>query len=87
MISPTETFIFPCLRKMEKHCEQKIKQFCQMKWNNIKIEEVKMEIFWVKMFHKREKKLKLFRGDLSLSSARSLGKKIPPKIGITWKLL
>ena len=25
-----------------------------MKWNNIKIEEVKMEIFWVKMFHKRE---------------------------------
>ena len=44
MISQTETFIFPCLRKME-NIVKKIKQFCKMKWNNIKIEEVKMEIF------------------------------------------
>ena len=45
MISQTETFIFPCLRKMENIVKKKVKQFCKMKWNNIKIEEVKMEIF------------------------------------------
>ena len=33
---------------------KKIKQFCKMKWNNIKIEEVKMEIFGWKCLPKEK---------------------------------